>query len=76
MESACAVLYCRLSHVFLYPIFPHYLFNYDFRTKEVIQQYLLQQMHNLILFSVNLAYMFRLIRPSRGQQSLGIPRIQ
>jgi hypothetical protein len=28
-----------------------------------IQQYLLQQMHNFILFSVKLAYMFRPNRP-------------
>jgi hypothetical protein len=41
-----------------------------------IQQYLLQQIHDLILFSVNLAHMFRLIRPSSGQQSLEIPSIQ
>jgi hypothetical protein len=41
-----------------------------------IQQYLLHQMHNLIIFSVNWTYMLRPIRPSSGQQSLGIPRIQ
>ena len=41
-----------------------------------IQQYLLQQMHNFIFIQSKLAYMFRPIRPSSGQQSLGIPRIQ
>jgi hypothetical protein len=41
-----------------------------------IQQYLPQQMHDLIWFSVYLAYMFRPNGPSSGQQSLGIPRIQ
>jgi hypothetical protein len=33
-------------------------------------------MHNLIFIHSKLAYMFRPIRPSSGQQSLGIPRIQ
>ena len=52
------------------------VFASTFESYFCIQQYLLQQMHNLILFAVNLAYMFRPIRPSSGQQSLGIPRIQ
>jgi hypothetical protein len=41
-----------------------------------IQQYLFQQMHNLIFIQSKLAHMFRPIRPSSGHQSLGIPRIQ
>jgi hypothetical protein len=46
------------------------------KTDTYIQQYLLQQMDNLIFIQSKLAYMFRPIRPSSGQQSLGIPRIQ
>jgi hypothetical protein len=41
-----------------------------------VQQYLLQQIHNLIFIQSKMAYMFRPIRPSSGQQSLEIPRIQ
>jgi hypothetical protein len=42
----------------------------------MFQQYLPQQMHNFTFIYSKLAYMFRPIRPSSGQQSLGIPRIQ
>ena len=41
-----------------------------------IQQYFLQQMHSLIFIQSKLAYMFRPIRKSSGQQSVRIPRIQ
>jgi hypothetical protein len=59
MQSACAVLYCDLSHVWLYHIFPHYLINGTIRKK------IIEYKMCVLIFSTSLSVTFLIQRIQR-----------